>query len=201
MIKRLFVTILLLAVVALCTTLGLATASFGVSGSKQVDLTISARKYAFEPSVIRVNKGDRISINLITKDVTHGFFMEGYDIDAKIKPGDSSEYSTLLLRHPSKKDDFQEVDRIEFTANKTGKFRYRCSVTCGYMHPFMLGEFVVAPNYTFWGGLGLAVGVAISTMMLFGFTAKHNSLCTIAAGRKSTINKSKQLTEESGNEH
>ena len=199
--KQLFVAILLLAVVAICTIISLAIASLGVDEPKQVDLTISARKYAFEPSVIRVNKGDRVSINLITKDVTHGFYMEGYDIDAKVRPGDSSEYSTLLLRHPSKNDEFQEVDRIEFTANKTGKFRYRCSVTCGYMHPFMLGELVVAPNYPFWGGIGLAVGVTISAMILFGLKAKHNSLNTCTDRPNSTINKSKPLAEESGIEH
>ena len=193
--------ILLVVIIAISVIAGLAVASSVVGDSKQVDLTISARKYAFEPSVIKVNKGDRISINLITKDVTHGFYMEGYDIDAKVQPGDSSEYSQLLLRHPSKKDDFQQVDRIEFTADKTGKFRYRCSVTCGYMHPFMLGEMVVVPNYPFWGGLGLAVGVSISTMTLFGFKAKHNSLNTVADRRNSSTNESIQLTGESGNEH
>ena len=201
MIKRLSIMILLVVIIAISVIAGLAVASFGVGESTQVDLTISARKYAFEPSVIKVNRGDQVSINLITKDVTHGFFMEGYDIDAKVQPGDSPEYSKLLLRHPSKKDDFQQVDRIEFIADKTGKFRYRCSVTCGYMHPFMLGEMVVVPNYPFWGGLGLAVGVAISTMILFGFKAKHNSLNTVAGRRNSTANKSTQLTEESGNEH
>ncbi|MCH8121212.1 MAG: hypothetical protein IIC00_16000 [Planctomycetes bacterium] len=201
MIKRLSIMILLVAIIAISVIAGLAVASLGVGDPKQVDLTITARKYAFEPSVIKVNRGDRISINLITKDVTHGFYMEGYDIDAKVQPGDSPEYSKLLLRHPSKKDDFQEVDRIEFIADKTGKFRYRCSVTCGYMHPFMLGEMIVVPNYPFWGGFGLAVGVAISTMILFGFKAKHNSLNTVADRRNSSTNKSTQLTEESVNEH
>lgn len=201
MAKRLSIMILLVAIIAISVIAGLIVASLGIGDPKQVDLTITARKYAFEPSVIKVNKGDRISINLITKDVTHGFFMEGYDIDAKVQPGDSPEYSKLLLRHPSKKDDFQEVDRIEFIADKAGKFRYRCSVTCGYMHPFMLGEMVVVPNYPLWGGLGLAVGVAISTMILFGFKAKHNSLNAVADRRNSSTNKSTQLTEESVNEH
>ena len=201
MIKQFSIMILLVVIIAISVIAGLAVASFGVGESTQVDLTISARKYAFESSVIKVNRGDRISINLITKDVTHGFFMEGYDIDAKIQPGDSPEYSKLLLRHPSKKDDFQEVDRIEFTADKTGKFRYRCSVTCGYMHPFMLGEMVVVPNYPFWGGLGLAVGVAISAMILFWLKANNNSLNTIADKGNSSTNKSDQPTEEPADEH
>ena len=199
MIKQFSIMILLLAIIAISVIAGLAVASLDIGEPKQVDLTISARKYAYEPSTIKINKGDRVSINLITKDVTHGFYLEGYDIDAKIKPEDSSEYSALLLRHPSMGDDFHEVDRIEFVANKPGKFRYRCSVTCGYMHPFMLGELVVAPNYPFWGGSGLAVGVAISAMILFGCKAKELPQKSFVDGQKNTINNS--IREGSCNEH
>ena len=155
------------AVVVLCTALGLVLGSFTAREPKHVDLTIYARKYAFEPPTIKINRGDTVSINLITRDVTHGFYLEGHDIDAKVRPQHAPEYSTLLLRHPSKDEEFKEVDRIVFTANKTGKFRYRCSVTCGYMHPFMQGELVVSPNYPFWGGMGFCAGIALAMALTF----------------------------------
>ena len=135
--KNIFLLLLLACVVIGFALLGLVVASFTGGEPGKVDLTVYARRYAFEPAVIKVNRGDDVSINLITRDVTHGFFLEGYDIDAKVKPHDSSEYSTLYLRHPSKHEDYRIVDRIEFKASKTGKFRFRCSQTCGYMHPFM----------------------------------------------------------------
>lgn len=101
MIKQIILSISLFAVIIACTMLGFIMASFTAGEPGQVDLTIYARRYAFDPPTIKLNKGDTVSINLITRDVTHGFYLEGYDIDAKVKPEDSPEYSTLLLRHPS----------------------------------------------------------------------------------------------------
>lgn len=174
------------AVIIVCVLLGLVAASFTTGRPRQVDLTMYARQYAFDPPTVRVNKGDTVSINLITRDVTHGFYMEGYDIDAKVAPEDAPEYSTLFLRHPSTGDDFQEVERINFVANKTGKFRFRCSVTCGYLHPFMQGELIVNPNYPFWAGIGLLAGIAITTLSsLVAGTMQKLSPCS--SGEK-TIN-------------
>ena len=181
MAKSLFMTLI---IVTVCILTGLGVAYNGGGKPGEVDITISARRYAFEPSKIRVNKGDKVSINLVTKDVTHGFYLEGYDIEAKVVPGDSSEYSKLLLRHPSEHGDYQEVNRIEFTADKPGKFRYRCSVTCGYMHPFMLGEMVVVPNYPFWGGVGLTVGIAISALIYYRRKAQQDSQEDIPAEKQ-----------------
>lgn len=165
------------AILGVFTALGLFAASLTGAPASDVDLTIYAQQYSFDPPIIRLNKGDRVSINVVTRDVTHGFFLEGYDIDAKIRPGDSPEDSVLLVRHPSKHDDYQEVDRLIFTAERTGKFRFRCSQTCGYMHPFMQGEMIVSPNYELWGGIGLVTGVAVSTLPFLVFVG------TLGSGR------------------
>lgn len=175
MLKNIVFSISLLAIIIVCLAVGLVAASFTSGEPKHVDLTIYARQYAFNPPIIKVNKGDTISINLITRDVTHGFYLEGYDIDAKVRPEDAPDYSALFLRHPSKGDDFKEVDAITFVANKTGKFRYRCSVTCGYMHPFMQGELIVNPNYPFWGGVGFSVGIAMATLLFLMIRTKRVS--------------------------
>ena len=163
------------ALLGVFTALGVLAGSLTKASAGDVDLTIYAQRYSFDPPIIRLNKGDRVSINMVTRDVTHGFFLEGYDIDAKIRPGDSSDDSVLLIRHPSKHDDFQEDDRITFTADRTGKFRFRCSQTCGYMHPFMQGEMIVSPNYELWGGIGLVTGVTVSTLVFFIFVGTLGS--------------------------
>lgn len=124
---------------------------------------ITARKYGFDPPVLHVNRGDRVRIRLVAKDVTHGFYLEGYDVDARVRPEDN----TFLLRRPSTGEKYREVEDLEFVASRTGKFRYRCSTTCGYMHPFMQGELIVSPNYLFSTSVGLSVGLVAGMLLFF----------------------------------
>lgn len=126
-------------------------------------ITVVAQKYGYSPAVIKVNKGDRITLRLSAKDVTHGFFLEGYDLDAKARP----EMPTFWARKPSSGEDFQTVEEVHFVADHEGKFRYRCSVTCGSMHPFMQGEFIVEPNRLFPASILLSVGVTLLSLVWF----------------------------------
>ncbi len=103
-------------------------------------ITITAKQFSYAPPVLHVNRGDHIIITLQAADVMHGFYLDGYGINVQITPGES--------RH------------IEFVADRSGKFRYRCSVSCGPLHPFMIGELVVGPNTTFARAVGL-MGLAV----------------------------------------
>lgn len=178
MVRKLIHLVISVVIVAVCTAIGAGAASFTADPPRNVELTIYAQRYHFEPPVVRLNRGDKVSINIITRDVTHGFYLEGYDIDAKIQPKDASDDSTLLLRHPSKGGEYREVDRIVFVADRPGKFRFRCSQTCGYMHPFMQGELIVRPNYPLWGGIGLVTGLVIAAFV--AFVAKPNQTLAVA---------------------
>jgi heme/copper-type cytochrome/quinol oxidase subunit 2 len=91
---------------------------------------LDARMFAFEPSRLRVGLGDRVTLTLVSEDVVHGVYVDGYGVDIKAEPGKPAQAS--------------------FVADRLGKFRFRCSVTCGAMHPFMIGELVVGPNLPFW---------------------------------------------------
>ena len=85
--------------------------------------TIIAEKYSFQPSVIRVNKGDRVKLTLISKDTSHGFKLKGYNINVKIRP---------KIPHT-----------VDFVANKAGTFKFKCSKFCGWGHFFMKGKLIV----------------------------------------------------------
>ena len=98
-------------------------------------ININAAEFAYAPGRIHVNRGDHVVITLTSTDVLHGFYVDGYGIDERVTPGIEK--------------------RIEFTADQTGKFHYRCSVTCGSLHPFMVGELVVSPNNRFIKSAGL----------------------------------------------
>ncbi len=89
-------------------------------------LRVEASRFAFSPAAIQVNPGDRVTIELTSTDVVHGLFIDGYDVSVQVDPG--------------------QVARLTFVADRAGSFRFRCSVTCGDMHPFMIGKLQVGPN-------------------------------------------------------
>ena len=107
-------------------------------------LTLEARSFAFEPAVIQVNQGERVILELESVDVTHGVYVEGYGLEAVSEPGHKA--------------------RLDFVADRVGKFKYRCSLVCGPMHPFMIGELIVRPNTPYQRAVGLTVIAAIGSI-------------------------------------
>ncbi len=107
-------------------------------------VTLTAEQFAFDPPVLHVNQGDRIQLTLQASDVTHGFYLDSYGLERRVEPGLSQS--------------------IEFVAGQPGKFRYRCSVSCGSLHPFMMGELVVNPNWPFARTLALTLIVVAATL-------------------------------------
>ena len=107
---------------------------------------IDARQFAYSPSDLAVNPGDTITIQLVSTDVVHGLYIDGYDLSVEADPGQTA---TLI-----------------FTANKLGSFRFRCNVTCGAMHPFMIGKLTVGNNDWFLRSAGLAVIAVIGVLIL-----------------------------------
>jgi heme/copper-type cytochrome/quinol oxidase subunit 2 len=105
------------------------------------ELTITARSFAFAPGIVRVNRGDRVVIKLESVDVVHGLYVDGYGLSTEAEPGRPGE--------------------LAFTANRAGAFRMRCSVTCGALHPFMIGKLEVGPNLLW---LRAAVATAITAL-------------------------------------
>jgi len=110
------------------------------------EYTLTARSFSYDPNVITVNKGDRVILRVKSEDVTHGLYVDDYDLQVHVHPGD--------------------VGTVEFVADKPGKFKLRCADTCGPLHPFMIGELVVQPNTPFSSSTGLAIVTAAVTLGL-----------------------------------
>jgi plastocyanin len=87
---------------------------------------IEASSYEYYPGVLSVNRGDRVTIELVSTDVVHGLYIDGYELSLQADPG--------------------QTERLTFTADRAGSFRFRCSVTCGALHPFMIGKLQVGEN-------------------------------------------------------
>jgi len=107
---------------------------------------IEASQFAYTPSELYVNAGDTVTIQVVSTDVVHGLYMDGYDISVEADPG--------------------QTTMLTFIADKPGSFRFRCNVTCGAMHPFMIGKLTVGINNWLFRSAGLAmlavVGVVAS---------------------------------------
>jgi len=87
------------------------------------EFRMTAKQFAFEPSTIEVNKGDRVRLIVTSTDVPHGIAIREYGINERLEVG--------------------KPVTIEFTADKQGTFMAFCSVFCGAGHTGMKGKIVV----------------------------------------------------------
>jgi nitrous-oxide reductase len=87
---------------------------------------LAVRSY-FAPDVIRVNKGDKVTIHITnieqTRDELHGLGINDYNINVVIDPG--------------------ETKTVTFTAKKGGVFAFYCTNFCSALHQEMQGYMLV----------------------------------------------------------
>ncbi|MDW7680513.1 MAG: cupredoxin domain-containing protein [bacterium] len=126
---------------------------FNSAFTEEKFIEIKAKKFDYDPNIIKVHKGDTVHVRLISLDVTHGFYLDGYDINTSAFPGSDGS--------------------LTFIADKTGRFTFRCSTPCGEHHPYMVGYLEVGPNKRFYFYVFLtlvfAAGSVLTTFSLFKF--------------------------------
>lgn len=118
-----------------------ATPSPDTSERVQV-IDVTAKKYEFDPSPIRVKQGARVQLKIRATDHAHGFKIKDIaeGTDSKGKAG-------LVFSSPQ---DCQKIEEgqtatIEFVAQTPGTYPFRCCVRCGWHHRAMKGELIVEP--------------------------------------------------------
>lgn len=141
-----FRRLVLLPVLALALVLIFAA----VSGARAVRpqtrfIEVDAQQFYYSPGIVEVNAGDRVILKFRVADVMHGFYLDGYELETKIKPGTGAT--------------------LEFTADRPGRFMFRCSVTCGTFHPYMTGWFRVKPNSFLSGSLALTLIIGAGSVV------------------------------------
>ena len=124
-------------------SLALTTAEAPETETPRV-ITVIAKRFEFEPSMIELQKGELVTLRLESLDVTHGLYLDGYGIRLKARPG--------------------MVGKATFRADRTGRFSFRCAETCGEFHPYMIGYLSVAPNSRF----HIFVIVAVAAFVVLG---------------------------------
>ncbi len=134
-----------LAVVLLLTALILLLPAPPSVSPADRTVQILASSFQYAPAIVRVQPGDRVTLELVSTDVVHGLYLDGYDLRVSADPGQTA--------------------RLSFVADRNGTFRFRCSVTCGPLHPFMIGKLVVGTNWLAWRVVGLAILAAAAGLL------------------------------------
>jgi heme/copper-type cytochrome/quinol oxidase subunit 2 len=117
---------------------------------------VEARKFNYAPGTLEVNPGDIVTIELVSKDVVHGLYVDGYGVSITADPGQTAS--------------------LTFTADRSGSFRLRCNVTCGALHPFMVGKLQVGPNNWLQRAIGL------TCLAAFAMLTVHPRLSKVSNG-------------------
>jgi cytochrome c oxidase subunit 2 len=126
---------LLVGIVVVLSAIGLADAPAAMDVAQETAETTSAeeapvkkvkmyaRNWKWTPEEIRVKRGTRVIIDFVSEDASHAFELKAYKIKVNL-PQDKR-------------------GQVEFVANKTGTFRWRCSRPCGNGCPKMTGKLIV----------------------------------------------------------
>jgi cytochrome c oxidase subunit 2 len=86
-------------------------------------IALTAKRFEFSPSVIKMMKDETVLLELSALDTAHGFSAPDLHLSAKLVPGTTS--------------------RLVLTATRAGSFDFHCSVFCGDGHEDMVGQIVV----------------------------------------------------------
>ncbi len=120
---------------------------FAAPAAQARTIDVNAKQFAFEPAILQVQRGDSVTIHFESLDSEHGLYIDGYPVDVQAEPGHSAE--------------------VTFTADQVGKFKIRCSISCGPLHPFMTGELDVAPELPLGRALAAMFVVAAGALAFF----------------------------------
>jgi len=90
-----------------------------------VTVNVTAKKYEFSPSTVTVAQGQHVKLEVTALDRSHGFAIKEYNIDAQLEKG--------------------KPVTVDFVADKSGEFTFKCSDYCGLGHGKMKGKLVVTP--------------------------------------------------------
>lgn len=103
---------------------------FAETGLRQIDenryeVVMTAQMWSFTPAEVQVPVGSEVTFIMTSRDITHGFLLEGHDINLMLLPGQVAVATTTFKR--------------------PGTFAFICHEYCGPGHHNMFGYIIVEP--------------------------------------------------------
>jgi cytochrome c oxidase subunit 2 len=105
-------------------------------------IEVTAKKYEFNPSPIRVKQGTKVQLKITATDHAHGFKIKPFPEGSS--PMGSPGLVSLSLPGCQKIEKHQTAT-IEFVAQTAGTYPFKCCTVCGWHHRAMKGELIVEP--------------------------------------------------------
>ena len=118
-------TMLFRGVALVCAALGLMLAPPSGATQDRTVVRVTAERFTFTPSQIKVKRGTVIEFRLRSEDTNHGFHILDSDANVIIPKRGRGE-ATLIFR-----------------ADMPGRYTFECSKMCGAGHSFMRGLITV----------------------------------------------------------
>ena len=112
------------------------------AAGEEKEFSMTAKKYAFAPSEIRVKAGTRVRLKITAIDHDHGIQVNPVAEGAEKGSAPGLHFDT---DKPTFKIEQNAVQEIVFTAEKPGTYLFKCAVFCGLGHAGMKGQIVVEP--------------------------------------------------------
>ena len=110
-------------------------------------IEIRAFQFGWDPEIITIDAGEKVIFRVEgDKVVAHGFYIDGQDFQMYIPPLETVDVGPIVFNTP-------------------GKVKIRCSVTCGPLHPFMVADIIVEPNYPYFAFLISSIAVGGITLL------------------------------------
>lgn len=91
---------------------------------------ITAERFSFTPSEIRVQAGEEVELRIQSEDTSHGFRLIGTTVTAVVPKRGKGEVSVRVRQ------------------DQPGRMTFECTRVCGAGHNFMRGVIIVRPATT-----------------------------------------------------
>jgi len=136
-------TTLLLLLCGVTVTAGFAEKSNASQADQDIQvIEVTAKKYEFSPSPIRVKRGAKVQLRITALDRTHGFKIN-------LNPDGSDQKNDPGLVFSSNEDCFRLEKGIptvvQFVARTPGTYSFHCCNRCGLGHGGMKGQLIMEP--------------------------------------------------------
>jgi len=105
-------------------------------------IEVTAKKYQFSPSPIRVKQGTKVQLKITATDHAHGFRILPFASGAETKASPGLVFSSA---QGCVKIEEGHTETVEFVAQAPGTYPFSCCVHCGWKHRSMKGDLVVEP--------------------------------------------------------
>jgi heme/copper-type cytochrome/quinol oxidase subunit 2 len=105
-------------------------------------ISVTARNFEFDPAVIHLKIGDKVRLQIISTDRTHGLHISAFPDGAK---ANTAPGLAFVFGEDCWKLKNGESVPVEIEATEPGTYSFLCCKSCGSGHKRMKGQIIVEP--------------------------------------------------------